>query len=227
MQSQPAGIPTVSRDGELFVLDLGEGENRLDANWVEAVEAALGEAEAAEAPRALVTVASGKFWSNGLDLEWMGANGERVEEFIGRLHALFAAFLGGGVPTVAAIQGHAFAAGAMFALAHDQIVMREDRGFFCLPEIDIRLPFTPGMNALLRSRLTAPVAHEAMTTGRRYGGGEAVAAGIVAEAVPEDRVREAAFERARARAGSDPGTLAAIKQRLYAEALATLRGPQS
>ncbi len=219
--------PTASRDGELLVLDLGDGENRLNALWVEAVEAALREAEEAEAPRALVTVASGKFWSNGLDLEWMAANGERVEEFIGRLHALFAAFLGGGVPTVAAIQGHAFAAGAMFALAHDQIVMREDRGFFCLPEIDIRLPFTPGMTALLKARLTSPVAHEAMTTGRRYGGVEAAAAGIAAEAVPEQRVREAAFERARARAGSDPGTLAAIKQRLYSEALATLRGPQS
>jgi enoyl-CoA hydratase/carnithine racemase len=225
--SEPAEAPTLSRDGELFVLDLGDGENRFNAAWVEAVEVALGEAEKAEAPRALLTVASGKFWSNGLDLEWMAANGEQVESFLARLHGIFAGFLGSGVPTVAAVQGHVFAAGAMFALAHDQIVMREDRGFFCLPEIDIHLPFTPGMNALLRSRLSPAVAHEAMTTGRRYGGAEAAAAAIVAEAVPEGRVREAASERARARAGSDPGTLAAIKQRLYAEALATLRGPQS
>jgi len=225
--SEQAKVPTVTREGELVVLDLGDGENRFNAESVAAIEAALREAETLEAPRALVTVASGKFWSNGLDLEWMAANGDRVEAFLERLHGIFAAFLGSGVPTVAAVQGHCFAAGAMLALAHDQIVMRADRGFFCLPEIDIRLPFTPGMNALISSRLTPAVAHEAMTSGRRYGGAEAAAAGIVATAVAEDRVREEAYERARARAGSDPATLAAIKQRLYAETLATLRGPQA
>src|SRR3954453_18419708 len=118
--SEVTKAPTVSRDGELLVLDLGDGENRLDADWVDAVEAALREAEELEAPRALVTVASGKFWSNGLDLDWMAANGDQVEAFLERLHGIFAAFLGSGVPTVAAVQGHVFAAGAMFALAHDQ-----------------------------------------------------------------------------------------------------------
>ena len=221
-----AKAPTVSQEGDLFVLDLGDGENRLNADWMYAVESAIGAAEAAAPPRALVTVASGKFWSNGLDLEWMAANPEAVEGFVDRVHGIFARFLAAGVPTVAAVQGHAFAAGAMFALAHDQIVMREDRGFFCVPEVDIRLPFTLGMTALLRARLAPAIAHEAMTTARRYGGAEAAAAQIVAEAVGEERLGEAARERAQARAATDPATLAAIKERLYAEALAVLRGPQ-
>jgi Delta3-Delta2-enoyl-CoA isomerase len=224
--SEPTRPPTVSQEGELLVLDLGDGENRLNATWMDAVEAAIETAEATEAPRALVTVASGKFWSTGLDLDWMGANPEQVEGFMDRVHGIFARFLAAGVPTVAAVQGHAFAAGAMFALAHDQIVMREDRGYFCVPEVDILLPFTPGMTALLKARLSPAVAHEAMTTGHRYGGAEAAAKQIVAEAVAEERVGEAARERAQARAATDPGTLAAIKERMYAEALATLRGPQ-
>jgi len=66
---------------------------------------------------------------------------------------------------IAALQGHTFAAGAMLALAHDQRVMRSDRGFFCFPEVDIGIPFTVGMNALITARLSARVAHEAMTTG--------------------------------------------------------------
>jgi enoyl-CoA hydratase/carnithine racemase len=193
---------------------------------MDAVEVALGEAEGADAPRALVTVASGKFWSNGLDLDWLGANPDELEGFVDRLHKLYARFLGSSVPTVAAIQGHAFAAGAMFALVHDQIVMREDRGYFCVPEVDIPLPFTAGMMALLRARLAPRVAHEAATTGRRYGGKEALDEGIVDEAVAEDQVRAAAFDRARARTHSDPRTLGLIKQRLYAGVLGAIRAPQ-
>jgi len=68
----------------------------------------------------------------------------------------------------------------MWALAHDLRVMRADRGFFCLPEVDIDLSFGRGTSELIRSRLTPAVAHEAMTTARRYGGEQALAAGIVA-----------------------------------------------
>src|SRR4029077_749890 len=175
------------------------------------------------APRALVTKATGKFWSNGLDLEWMGANPEVIEEFVPRVHELLARMLSLDVPAIAALQGHTFAAGAMLALAHDQRVMRADRGFFCLPEVDIQIPFTPGMNALIAARLTPQAAHQAMTTGRRYGGEDAAAAGIVDEAVDADRVLPRATELAAALAHKDPATLATIKQRLYADALAALR----
>jgi Delta3-Delta2-enoyl-CoA isomerase len=216
--------PALDRDGDVFVLDLGDGENRFNAESVTALEEALGAVEAAPAPRALVTTASGKIWSNGLDLEWMAANGGEVEAFVARLHRLLARVLAAGVPSVAAIQGHAFAAGAMLALAHDQRVMRADRGFFCLPEVDIRIPFTPGMGALIAARLAPATAHEAMTTGRRYGGVDAAAAGLVDLAVPEAEVLRVALERARALAAKDPATLAAIKEGLYAAALGALRG---
>jgi enoyl-CoA hydratase/carnithine racemase len=216
--------PALDRDGDVFVLDLGDGENRFNAESVTALEEALGAVEAAPAPRALVTTASGKIWSNGLDLEWMAANGGEVEAFVARLHRLLARVLAAGVPSVAAIQGHAFAAGAMLALAHDQRVMRADRGFFCLPEVDIRIPFTPGMSALIAARLAPATAHEAMTTGRRYGGVDAAAAGLVDLAVPEAEVLRVALERARALAAKDPATLAAIKEGLYAAALGALRG---
>jgi enoyl-CoA hydratase/carnithine racemase len=216
--------PALDRDGDVFVLDLGDGENRFNAESVTALEEALGAVEAAPAPRALVTTASGKIWSNGLDLEWMAANGGEVEAFVARLHRLLARVLAAGVPSVAAIQGHAFAAGAMLALAHDQRVMRADRGFFCLPEVDIRIPFTPGMSALIAARLAPATAHEAMTTGRRYGGGDAAAAGLVDVAVAEADVLPVALERARALAAKDPATLAAIKEGLYAAALGALRG---
>ncbi|HME04202.1 MAG TPA: enoyl-CoA hydratase-related protein, partial [Solirubrobacteraceae bacterium] len=175
--------PTLERHGEVYVLDLGDGENRFNEDWLGAVEAHLDEVRAAPAPRALVTKARGRFWSNGLDLEWMAANQDRLGEFVPRVHELLARVLALDVPNVAALQGHTFAAGAMLALAHDQRVMRADRGYFCLPEVDIGIPFTVGMTALISARLPVATAHEAMTTGRRYGGEEAAAAGVVDEAV--------------------------------------------
>jgi Delta3-Delta2-enoyl-CoA isomerase len=127
--------------------------------------------------------------------------------------------------TVAALQGHTFAAGAMLSLAQDFRVMRADRGYWCLPEADISIPFTPGMSALIQARLAPQVAHEAMTSSRRYGGHDALAAAIVDRAVGEDEVRQAAVEIARAQVGKAGPVLATIKSRMYAPALDALHDP--
>jgi enoyl-CoA hydratase/carnithine racemase len=100
----------------------------------------------------------------------------------------------------------------MLALVHDTRFMRADRGFFCLPEVDIQVPFTPGMAALVQARLTPSVAHQDMTTGRRYGGTDAAALGIAAAALAEDELRPAAFALARSLADKDPRTLGTIKE---------------
>ncbi len=217
-------MPGIERRGAVFVIDLGDGENRFNATSVQELEACLDEVEG-NAPGAVVTTASGKFWSNGLDLEWMSTQGEQAMAFVARVQELLARFLEVGVHSVAAIQGHAFAAGAMLALAHDERVMRADRGFFCLPEVDIRIPFSDGMTSLIAARLPAATAHEAMTTGRRYGGAAAADAAIVAEAVAEHEVLSRAIERAGGLVDKDPGTLGAIKRGLYRDALEALRRP--
>ena len=139
------------------------------------------------------------------------------------MHHLFERVLALPVPTVAALQGHTFAGGGMLALAHDFRVMRADRGYFCLPEVDINIPFTRGMAALIQARLSKKTAHEAMTTGRRYGGTDALAAGIVDAVAHEDDVLSAALEMARSLVGKAGPTLGTIKSRMYAPALDVLR----
>jgi Delta3-Delta2-enoyl-CoA isomerase len=220
-------MSSLTRDDAVFVLDLGDGENRFNPDSLDALEGYLDEIEAAPSPRALVTAATGKIWSNGLDLEWMAGHGDEAIPFLARVHSLLARVLELSVPSVAALQGHTFAAGAMLALAHDQRVMRADRGFFCLPEIDINIPFTPGMTALIAARLPTKAAHESMTTGRRYGGSDAAVAGIVDDAVVEADVLPRAIERAASLADKNPDTLRTIKQRLYSQTLEALRAPQT
>lgn len=216
-------MASLQRDGDVFILDLGDDENRFNPDSVGSINAALDEIEAAEGPKAVVTRAEGKFWSNGLDLAWMGENFEQVPEFVNDVHGLLARVLLFPAPTVAAIQGHCYAAGAMLAQGHDCRVMRADRGYWCTPEVDIKIPFTPGMTALLQARLPKKTAHEAMVLGRRYGGEDALQAGIVDAAVADDKVFEWAMERAGALVAKDAATLGKIKERMYGDAAALLR----
>ena len=103
----------------------------------------------------LVTTGSGRFYSNGLDVAGLsGVAAARSARFLADFHRTLCRLLAFRRPTVAAINGHAFAAGAMLAVAHDFAVMRSDRGFFCLPEVDMATgqPLTPAMYALLQAR---------------------------------------------------------------------------
>jgi len=208
----------VERDGEVFVVVMDRDENRFRPELLDGLDAAFDEIEKAGGT-AVVLTGTGKFFSNGLDLEILATGGL---EYLDRVHRLFARVLGFPGYVVAALNGHTFAAGAMLAVAADARVMRADRGFFCLPEVDLGLPFSPGMNALLTRKLTPATAHEAMVTGRRYGGEDAAAHGLVDAAVPAERVLPAAVEKARTMLGKQPDAIAAIKRRLYAPEIATL-----
>ncbi|MEZ7240840.1 enoyl-CoA hydratase-related protein [Rhodococcus sp. GXMU-t2271] len=205
---------TLTYRDKIAVLDLGDDENRFSPDWLDTVDRLLDETQ--QNAHALVTTATGKFYSNGLDLEWLTAHGDRAQWYVGRVQALFGRILTFPLPTVAAVVGHAFGAGAMLAIAHDYRVMRADRGYYCFPEVDIHIPFTPGMAALIQAKLTPQTAVTAMTTGRRYGGLEAEAAGLVDRTAGEGGVLDAAVELVTPLAGKDPGTLGAIKSTMYA-----------
>jgi len=191
------------------------------------VRAALDEVEAARGPHALVTTARGKFFSNGLDLDWLLSHAEQHQDYVVSVQQLFARVLALPGTAVAVLQGHTFAAGAMLSLAHDIRVMRADRAFWCLPEADIDIPFTPGMSALIQARLAPQPAHEAMTTARRYGGEAALAAGIVDRSAALDEVLPAALEITRSHVGRAGPTLGTIKARMHAPTLDLLRDTTS
>jgi enoyl-CoA hydratase/carnithine racemase len=220
-------MPELHRQEDVCVLDLGDDENRFSLDWLMSISALLDEVSNQPAPRALVTMARGKFYSNGLDLDWVLAHPDRIGAYVADVQALLARVLALAMPTVAAVTGHAFGAGAMLAMAHDWRVMRADRGYFCFPEVDIRIPFTLGMAALVQAKLSPTAAVAAMTTGRRYGGPEALAAGLVDLAVPDAEVVTQAIDLVRPLAGKDPGTLGAIKATMFAAELAALQQPSA
>jgi enoyl-CoA hydratase/carnithine racemase len=211
----------LEREGDVFVLTMVDDDNRFHGESVAEWHAALDEVEAAEGPAALVTTGNGKFFSNGFALERLieeGTLGAVIPDAL----RLFARFLRLPMWSVAAINGHAFAAGAMLAMAHDARVMRADRGYWCLPEADMGVPLAPGMTAIIKEKLPIATAHAAVVTAQRWGGQDAVAAGIVDEAVPEDEVLARAVELAAARAGTNREATTALRASLYDDLIAIL-----
>jgi enoyl-CoA hydratase/carnithine racemase len=215
----------LKREGPVLVLQMRAGENRFNLRLIDALNEALDQAEAATEPTALVLTGDGKFFSNGLDLAWMSGEGkDRAGEVVFGMQRIFARVLASPLASVAALNGHAFAGGAMLALACDFRVMRSDRGFFCIPEIDLGLPLSPGMAALIQARLPKLAAHEAIVTGKRYGGEEALARGIVDFAVPEVDLLSKSTALAAPLAGKNRTVMQTHKRLLYADALRQLEG---
>ena len=217
-------MPKLAREGAVFVLTWNDGENRFRDDSLAAWNAALDEVERAEGPKALVTTGAGKFYSNGLDLDWaMRERKDSFAEYVLEVLAVLSRVLTLPCVSVAACNGHAFGAGAQLLVVHDYRLMRAERGFFCMPEIDMGVYLHPGMTALLAARLPAQTAHEVIATGRRYGGNDAQAAGIVEEALPEAELLPRALALASGLAAKANPVMKRLKSELYPHVLAALR----
>jgi len=211
----------------VWTLNLGDDENRFSPQLLANISDALTRASESREPVALLVTASGRFFSNGLDLEWLQANPNELQSYVAQVHEMLRRVLTLPVPTVCAINGHCFAAGAMLALACDYRVMRTGRGFFCLPEVDINIPFTAGMSALIQSKLSPRTALDAMTTGKRFDSPAALDAGIVDRICAIEELADVAHSMVSRLAGKDRGTLGAIKSTMFAAAAAALTQPAS
>ncbi|MFT4570883.1 MAG: enoyl-CoA hydratase/carnithine racemase [Hyphomicrobiaceae bacterium] len=227
LEDLPMANIELTRHDQVFVLHMKQDENRYNPDFLKAVGEALDEVEAVDGPRALVTTGEGKFYSNGLDLEYISQLSQsEVLQFLCDVHGLFARVLAFPGYTVAAMNGHAFAGGAMLALAHDARVMRSDRGYFCLPEIDLGMPFTGGMSALIADRMSAAAVRATVLTGARLSAADAMQLGIVDGIAEESQVVGDALGRATALAGKNGATLRLIKEGFYRETLKLLRSDE-
>jgi Delta3-Delta2-enoyl-CoA isomerase len=216
----------VTRNGDVTTLRLDGGENRFTPSLMDALERALGDVERGDGPHGVILTGTGKFFSNGLDLEEMVRGGqEGATAYIGRVLAILGRVLTCPAPTVAAVNGHAFGAGALLALAADVQLMRADRGYFCMPEVDIKVSLHPGMAALLLARVPARLAHDMIATGVRFGGGEAAARGVVDEALGEPALMPRAIEIAAGRAAKASPSMSALKKSLYPQVVEALALP--
>lgn len=208
--------PTIERHDDVFVLDFGDSENMTTVAWTAGMHELLDQVDAAEGPKALVTTGSGKHYSNGLDVGYMsGLEAADTMAYVSGCIAVVHRIMLLGAPTVAAVNGHAFGMGAFLVAGHDHAVMREDRGYLCFPEIHLGMAFSDELLEIANSTLSPRTRRQALTTGHRYSGPEAVTAGMVDATSAQDAIVQKATEIAAGLSGTAGATLGTIKQQLF------------
>lgn len=190
------------------------GENTVfNPETLDAALATLEKAKQDESIKALVITGSGKNFCQGLDLDYLmsGIDGDVLMAHVNRCMSMIAELLKFPVPVVAAVNGHAFGLGAMIVLAADYKVMRSDRGYFCLPEVDLGMVLIPPMRDLVNDKLDAEVRRDALLCGKRYSGTEAAESGIVDRECSEDSLMAQAAAISAPMHGKDRNTLSGLK----------------
>lgn len=211
----------LSREGAVWLLTMTQGDNRFNdaslADWHQALDTV----EASTGPAALVvTSADPKFFSNGIDLEGIFAShgpDYLLHTFVPKLDAFLLRLARFPMPVVMAMNGHAYAGGALLAATGDFRVMRADRGRFCFPEVDLKLPFTPIMDAVVKLLPNAHSAWLMAATAAAWGGEECLQRGVIDAAVQESEVLPSALAMAQQLATKDRATYATIKRRWRAD----------
>jgi len=213
-------MPTMelTKEGAVYVLTLtnGANANTLTEDAVGEYHDILDELEASTENSALILTSSDpKFWCNGINLDWLLKQPhDYFPKFIQLLDELFLRFALLPMPTVGCLTGHVYAGGAILATTLDFRLMREDRGFFCFPEVDIKILFSPFMYEILRLLPDHYALNELVLTGKRVGGKEALTMKIVSAVYPEETLYDKAMELAMSLAKKDRRTYAHIKRGL-------------
>ncbi|MFC1474655.1 enoyl-CoA hydratase/isomerase family protein [bacterium] len=210
------------KDGKVGIITMNyKKENRFNPAFVNELLSVMDEAEKDDDVGAVVvTGGDPKFWSNGLDLEYLMmsfSEPKAVLDYLNLCNGMFKRWCLYPKPTVAALNGHTFAGGLFMAGYFDFRLMREDRGWICMPEVDINIPLLPGMIAICLSTMTEQGFRKMYYTGARLTAPEAVEIGFVDRTCSMENLLPESIEFAAELAKKKTKTYAEMKKRYRGE----------
>ena len=173
--------------------------------------------------RALIVTGNGGFFSAGLDLKAVpGYNADEQRGLVNGLNRMVATLYGMPLPTVAAVNGHAIAGGAILLLCCDYRVGAAGNYKIGLTEAKVGVTFPVGPLTVVQHELSAPSARVAVLLARNVPPQDAVSRGMLDELQPIENLLPKALEIAEEMASLPRQTYGRIKRQMRAAALAKI-----
>ena len=206
---------TTTIDGHVATLTLNRPEvrNAFNDELIAALTAAILDVGARDAVRCVVIAAEGKAFCAGADLNWM----RRMADYTHDENLLDAAKLAEMLrvlyacpkPTIARVQGDAYAGGTGLVAACD-IAVSSETAAYCLSEVKLGLiPAT--ISPYVIRAMGARAAHRYFLTAERFDAAEALRIGFVHAVVPADALDAKVAELATTLVNAGPEAIKACK----------------
>ena len=207
---------TTTIDGHVATLTLNRPEvrNAFNDELIAALTAAILDVGARDAVRCVVIAAEGKAFCAGADLNWM----RRMADYTHDENLLDAAKLAEMLrvlyacpkPTIARVQGDAYAGGTGLVAACD-IAVSSETAAYCLSEVKLGLiPAT--ISPYVIRAMGARAAHRYFLTAERFDAAEAFRIGFVHAVVPTDALDAKVAELATTLVNAGPEAIKACKR---------------
>jgi Delta3-Delta2-enoyl-CoA isomerase len=216
----------VARDDGLITITIDRGRTHaMDPELVTEIRDTFQELRDDASARAVILTGSGdRFFSNGFDvaalLQLPRADLSRFyEDFI----VLCAELYLFPKPLVAAINGHAIAAGLIIALTADYQLIGADNRYVGLTEVQLGLPVPSGTVAMLGRLVGSRVAHRIALCGEMFLPEAAFRTGLVHEVTSYKHLDQVAGTVARDMSARPPEAYAITKRYLRAATAEVIR----
>ena len=208
----------IEKEDRVLIISLARGKaNPINEAMVEELLQTIGDAEMDERVSAIVLASDRpKFFSPGFDAtEVFQYDRPNMTRFFGRFIELTELIYHLRKPVVGAISGHAYAGGAVLALACDERVMAEGDFGFALNEINLGMVVPPGFILMAARASGSHNAWQMVVRGKTFTPADCLQAGLAVEVVKPEAVRSRAIERAAELGAKPPIAFAQVKHRFH------------
>ncbi len=210
------------KENNVAVVEMCNGANKMNKTFADDLNQCLDAViEDTDIQAMVLTSTDEKNFSQGIDVEWIGGKlhaqeNEAVISFMHGMNDIFKRLLLFPVPVIAAINGHAYGNGAIISCACDFRFMRKDRGFFCFPEVDVSIPFLPGMIGFVRKAVPEPLFNQMLLSGQRMAAADLETANVIVKACEKETLLSDAIAYASSFA-KKRGIFQELKKRMHKE----------
>ena len=211
------------KENTVAIVEMCNGPNRMNQTFAQDMNTCLDQVLAdPEVQGIVLTSTDEKNFSQGIDVEWIGgklqsSENDAVISFMYGMNNVFKRLLLFPVPVIAAINGHAFGNGAILSCACDFRFMRKDKGFFCFPEVDVSIPFLPGMIGFVRKAIPEYKFNQLLLSGQRATAPDLEAANVLVKACDDQETLMAEAVAYAASFGKKRGIFQELKKRIHKE----------